>query len=375
MTSGGAISEDARAVLDAAPCGLMQTSDDGTFRRANRTFCVWLGFTESDLIGRRRLQDLMTMGGRIFHQTHWTPLVRMQGSISEIKFELVHRDGTLVPMVMNAIRRESDGVMVHEVAAYVARDRDRYERELVSTHKRLEELVAEENRSHAESRDRALFAEQMVGIVSHDLRNPLSTIVMGTEMLASSELPSAQQRISGQIIRAADRAQRLISELLDFTQARVGVGLSASRVPVDLHQVVAESIDELRIAHVGREIVHTRSGSGECSVDPDRLAQLLGNLIANAIAYGKRDTPITVASRGEPEQVVISVHNRGEPIPEAIQASLFEPMTRGAKGGEARSIGLGLFIVKEIARSHGGTASVVSSGDEGTTFTVTLPLE
>src|SRR3954467_3941104 len=141
----------------------MQTSDDGLFHRANRTFCQWSGFSSEELVGRRRFQDLLTMGGRIFHQTHWAPLLRMQGSISEVKLELNQRDGTPIPIVVNAIRREQGGQMVHDIAAFVARDRDAYERELVASRRRLEELVAEANRLHAEARDRALFAEQMVG--------------------------------------------------------------------------------------------------------------------------------------------------------------------------------------------------------------------
>src|SRR5688572_29952874 len=139
---------------DSAACGLLQTSDDGTIIRVNRRFCEWVGRSASELVGVR-FQDLLTMGGRIFHQTHWAPLLRMQQSISEVKLDVVHRDGTSVPMVLNAFRHEEEGgVMVHELAAFVARDRDKYERELVLSRKRLEEL-------HEEAKDRALFAEQM----------------------------------------------------------------------------------------------------------------------------------------------------------------------------------------------------------------------
>ena len=119
------------------------------------------------------------MGGRIFHQTHWAPLLRIQGSVSEVKLEIVHRDGSKLPMVVNAVRRDVEGTMRHDLAAFMARDRDRYERELIKSRKELENLVAETQELHAEAKDRALFAEQMVGIVSHDLRNPLSVIGVG----------------------------------------------------------------------------------------------------------------------------------------------------------------------------------------------------
>ena len=211
--------------FDRAACGLLRTNDDGLVLAVNRTFCGWVGQPADALVGKRRFQDLLTMGGRIFHQTHWMPLLQMQGSISEVKLEVLHADGSTLPMVVNAMRHELGGAMVHELAAFVARDRDKYERELVSSRKRLEELVSEATRLQAEAKDRALLAEQMIGIVSHDLRNPLGAVTMGAALLARDSLSDGQHRIVERIRRAADRAGRLIADLLDFTQARVGKAL------------------------------------------------------------------------------------------------------------------------------------------------------
>ena len=168
-------SPETLAALDEAPCGLARTNANGVFLRVNATLCGWLGYLDDELVGKRKLQDLLTMGGRIFHQTHWSPLLQMQGSISEVRLELVRKDGGRVPMIMNAVRRESDGAIVHDLAAFVARDRDKFEQELVSARKRLELAIAEATALQSESKDRALFAEQMMAIVSHDLRTPLST--------------------------------------------------------------------------------------------------------------------------------------------------------------------------------------------------------
>lgn len=161
-----------RAPFDDAPCGLVQTDGRGMFLRVNRLFCEWVGYAPDDLIGRRRLQDMFTMGGRIFHQTHWMPLLEMQGSISEVKVELVCARPPDIPVVMNAVRRERNGAWIHEIALFVARDRDRYEKELVKAQQRLELLVEAEKKLAEEALDRAAYAEQLVGIVSHDLRNP-----------------------------------------------------------------------------------------------------------------------------------------------------------------------------------------------------------
>ncbi|MEP6864525.1 MAG: HAMP domain-containing sensor histidine kinase, partial [Deltaproteobacteria bacterium] len=302
------------------------------------------------------------------------PLLRMQGSVTEVKLEVQHRDGHVLPMIFNAIRVEREGGAVHEIATYVARDRDRYEQELVRSRRRLEELIVEANEIQVVTKDRALFAEQMIGIVSHDLRNPLNAIQMGTTLLAESGLPEASQRIAARISRATDRATRLIEELLDFTQARLGRGIGVTRAPIDLHQVVADVLDELRLAHPRCRLDHVRTGAGPCSADASRLAQLLGNLVSNAIAYGEPAQPIVVTSALVAATASISVHNAGNAIDPAIQATMFEPMTRGVTtGSAARSVGLGLYIVREIARAHGGAATVTSAAETGTTFAVAWP--
>jgi sigma-B regulation protein RsbU (phosphoserine phosphatase) len=374
VTGADELAEDAIDRLEAAPCGLMQTALDGTFLRTNRTFCTWVGHGPEALIGRRRFQDLLTMGGRMFHQTHWHPLLQMQGSISEVKLDVLHRDGSVIPMVLNALRHEHHGVVVHELAAYVARDRDKYERELVLSRKRLESLVAEATRLEAEAKDRALFAEQMIGIVSHDLRNPLSAIAMGIAILGRSELSGNQQRAATRIGRATERATRLIADLLDFTQARLGTGLRVSSAAIDLHEAVADAVDELTQIYPNRAVEHVREGEGSCSADASRLAQVVANLVSNAIAHGHPSAPITVTSIVAERSCSIAVHNRGTPIPAEAQASIFQPMTRGANASTTgRSVGLGLFIVREIARAHGGSAEVKSSAEHGTTFRVTFP--
>ena len=333
-------------------------------------FAGWVGMPSSNLIGKR-FQDLLTIGGKIFHQTHWAPLLQMQGSISEVKLELAHNDGSL-PIVVNAIRRvDGTGTIVHEIAAYVARDRDRYERELLSSRRRLEDVVAELNLLNAAAKDRASFAEQMMGIVSHDLRNPLSAIRLGADLLSAQTNSEAAQRTIGRIVRATGRASRLIDDLLDFTSARVGSGISITVAPIRLHDVIAESLDELRQAFPSHAVIHRREGDSACRGDARRLVQLVGNLVSNGIAYGAADRPITVTTCVR-ENSSIAVHNEGAPIPAELQATMFKPMARGADAGGERSVGLGLFIVREIARAHGGRASV-SSSQTGTTFLVDWP--
>ncbi|WP_236721941.1 sensor histidine kinase [Pseudomonas frederiksbergensis] len=227
---------------------------------------------------------------------------------------------------------------------------------------------------YAAAEGRALFAEQLIGIVSHDLRNPLAAITMASQLLGRRDLPPKQAQILGHITHAAERAQRLVADLLDFTLRQVGRGIAVSLKPVDLHTLVGECLDELSLVSPGHTLTHLCVGQGRFSADSDRLYQLIGNLVANAMAYGTAEGGITVSSRFE-DQVIIAVHNSGTPIPSELLDDLFEPMIRGShNNAQLRSVGLGLFIVREIVRAHHGDVGVTSSIEGGTTFTATFPL-
>jgi sigma-B regulation protein RsbU (phosphoserine phosphatase) len=374
-------------LYDAAPCGLMVTDSTGLILRVNATACRWLGYTADELAGKVRWRDLLTVGGRIFHQTHLAPLLRMQGSVAEVKLELQHRDGRAVPMVLNMVERvEGTDLQVH-LALLVTEDRHKYERELLLERKRAEELARSQEESQrelaktqerlsaalAQAQDRALFAEQMMGVVSHDLRNPLNVITMSTYLLERMPLGEREAKVLTRIAQSARHAERLINDLLDFTQVRLGKGLSLHPAPMSLHDVVADTVSSLRVAFNSQPIEHVHRGGTACSCegDAERIAQVIGNLVANAVNYGEPGRPVTVGSSNEQGRCEVWVHNDGPPIPPEKALRLFEPMVRGGDH-TSRGVGLGLYIVREIARGHGGGVDVRSSPGDGTTFTVRL---
>jgi sigma-B regulation protein RsbU (phosphoserine phosphatase) len=378
---------DAQSLFDGAPCGLLVTREDGTILQANLTFSTWLGFDQRELNGQR-FQSLLTMGGRIFHQTHWSPLMQMQGSVAEVRLDLVHRNKHIVPMLLNGVRREHSTGAFYELALFCTTDRDKYERELLKARKEAEDLLAKKmaaeaalletqgklNEAHEKAQRRALFAEQMVAIVSHDLKNPLTAIKMASELLARSEQRTKEIKLLGHISHSAERAHRMIAELLDFALARVGRGLTVSFSTGDLHKVASQSVAELQVAFPQATLIHVAVGMGSIKFDSDRLQQILGNLVANSVAYGDLNQPITITSRVNVGTASVCVHNAGAEIPSLLRAALFEPMTRGTgKDSDVRSVGLGLFIVREIAKAHGGEVSVSSSVENGTSFTVKFP--
>lgn len=379
---------DPQTLFEEAPCGLVVTKEDGTILRANLTFSNWIGISQPALCGKR-FQDLLTMGGRIFHQTHWAPLMRMQGSVAEVKLDLVHQDKRTITMLLNGVRREHASGAFYELALFGTTDRDKYERELLSARKIAEGLLrektatetalqqaqAELSTAYEKAQRRALFAEQMVAIVSHDLKNPLTAIKMASEILARGERSAKEAKLHGHITQSANRAERMIADLLDFALARVGSGIAISLSSQDLHAFVSHSVDELRVAFPTATLLHQSFGSGSASLDADRVQQIIGNLVANSVAYGDLKQPITITSRLEADKAVVSVQNHGPVIPEALMAVLFEPMTRGTEtASDVRSVGLGLFIVREIAKAHGGDVLVSSSLEDGTVFSVYFPL-
>lgn len=195
----------------------------------------------------------------------------------------------------------------------------------------------------------------MIGIVSHDLRNPLSSILMGAALLARGVSPS-QDRVLAKITRATDRANALIGDLLDFTQARLGTGLPVSPESLDIHAIVADVVDELAFSHPERSLKHVRVREGECSADGNRLTQFIGNLVWNAVAYGKPNVPITVTSTIDETSFSIAVHNEGAPIPPSVQETLFLPMTRGTKSRRAAAAA-SVSVSSSFARSRVPTAA------------------
>ena len=217
-----------------------------------------------------------------------------------------------------------------------------------------------------------------VGILSHDIRNPLQAIILSTELLLrTAELTDRQTVIAKGALESADRISSLVDNLLDITRARFGGGLSIARSSMDAGFVARQIIEELGVVHPTRAINLEVHGDLKCEWDKARIGQVFSNLLSNAIQYSFKDTSIWVSVRGASEMAVISINSDGLPIvPEKIK-TIFDPLTRATfnSGKEARknNLGLGLFITQEIVQAHGGEIHVSSSEKDGTTFTVQIP--
>ncbi|MCU1278538.1 MAG: multi-sensor signal transduction histidine kinase [bacterium] len=219
------------------------------------------------------------------------------------------------------------------------------------------------------------FRERMMGILGHDLRNPVSAVLglAGLVRLEEGLSEPAREHLA-LIEQAARRMNEMIGTLLDFTRLRFHGSLPVAAQEMDLQELVSGVVAELQAAHRRRAIELCARGNLRGRWDPGRIAQLLSNLASNALSHGARESPVSVALAEEGEDVLLSVSNRGPVIPPELVDRLFEPFQQGmdSGGNGRRGLGLGLFIVREIVRAHGVTIDVRSAGDL-TTFAVTLP--
>ena len=223
--------------------------------------------------------------------------------------------------------------------------------------------------------------DMFLAILSHDLRNPLGAIVMSADVLPKVSHDKAEILECGmRIARSASVMERMISDLLDYTRTRLGAGMPVKPEAMNLADLGRELIAEFRAAHPDREIESRTEGDLNGLWDSDRIRQAISNLLGNAIQHGSSDFPVTLSLRGEEASVFIEVHNGGDPIPPGELPKIFDPLIRGSSADQPKrnrpgSIGMGLYIAREVAKSHNGRIDVTSSAENGTSFTISLPRE
>jgi len=235
------------------------------------------------------------------------------------------------------------------------------------------QLAGEERRRH-DAEEQARFAETFVGMLGHDLRNPLNAIVMTTRLLRRLAKAPSEVTAVERVQSSAMRMSNMVGQLLDLTRSRIAGGISVEKAPVDLCGVVSEVVDELRRGYPGRQIAWSGGAGHHATADRDRLAQVFSNLVGNGLEHGDPAQPVTITLLAESDSVSIIVHNDGPPIAPEFLPFLFEPFRRTVVRSErSKGLGLGLFITEQIVRAHGGRIEVTSTAERGTTFTVVLP--
>ena len=214
-----------------------------------------------------------------------------------------------------------------------------------------------------------------LGILGHDLRAPIGAASLSAQvMLHKGLLNTKQTSQATQIVQSTTRANQILEDILDLTRSGFGSDLPVVKKCIDMGFVSRDLVEEMRAFNIGREITLETVGDMLGEWDRNRLAQVFTNLIGNAIQYSAKDTAVAVTVKGEQDEIVLSIHNEGRPIPPDEVVKIFDALTRGTEDqGGSKNLGLGLYITKKIVVSHKGSIDVTSSEEDGTRFTVRLP--
>ncbi len=238
----------------------------------------------------------------------------------------------------------------------------------------VDQLLAESIVSYSERVEHS--REIFLGILGHDLRTPLHAVAMVAGILEThGELSGLALKMASQIAMSVREMERMIADLLDFTGTRLGAKMTVSRAAIDLELLCKEVLEELRAVHPARDFTFETAGEAAGEWDRSRVRQLISNLLGNAVQHGSTTTPIHLFLKAEGDDVLIGVRNQGPAIPRDAIALIFDPLRRNANDELTRpagSIGLGLYIAREVASAHGGTIHVTSD-EEKTVFVVRLP--
>ena len=359
--------EDLEDLYENAPCGYLSLRPDGKIAKSNATLSAWIGFTQEQLAGKRFL-DLLNIAGRIFYETHFAPLLRMQGFFNEVALDLVTASGARFAVLANAlVRRDPEGRLLFiRVTLFNAAERRQYERALVAAKDSAQRTLNEE-------REMSQLREQFIAVLGHDLRNPLTSILGVAEMLLRKPQTEQSKTYLELLVGSAHRMSSLIDNVLDFARGRLGSGIGLNlESDVHLAGMLVQVVEELR-AGTDREIDADISIIHPVECDPVRLGQLTSNLLGNALTHGAADTPVRLHALTHDGLLEITVANSGKPIPAAALDQLFQPFFRGEVRRSQQGLGLGLYISSEIAKAHGGTLTVQSSERE-TSFTFRMPV-
>ena len=361
--------EDLADLYENAPCGYVSLSPDGRVVKLNRRLADWLGWDAEDLVGKP-IHDLLSFGGRIAFETHLAPLLRIQGFVNELALDLLQSDGLKLPVIANANeKRDSDGRhQFTRLTLFKAVDRRSYERGLIDARDRAQAAIEVEHET-------SMLREQFIAVLGHDLRNPLAALAAGVRMLSKREQLSERGEIVVKEMSASiTRATALVTNLLDLARGRLGGGLGLKRDPGrPLAPIIEHVVSEMRAIAPDRQIMTDLDITQPVDCDPDRIGQLTSNLVGNALTHGAPGVPVEVEARTGEGVFMLTVTNGGVPIPPEARAHLFQPFFRGDMRPSQQGLGLGLFIVSEIAKAHGGAMEVLSD-DQLTSFTFTMPL-
>lgn len=369
---GPVLDESAEDFYENAPCGYLSSLPDGTIVKVNQTFLRWTGFGREEILAGKRFQDLLTVGCRIFYETHYAPLLQMQGFVHEIALDLLCKDRRQVPILANSVQRlGADGKPAFFRTTIVdVTERKRYERELLLARKKAEEA--------------ANAKADFISMISHEIRTPLNAILGVAHLLSGTSPSPPQQKLLAILRSSSENLLGLINDILDFSKIEAGkVQLEERRF--DLRQVVGDIVTNLSVKAQEKGLpvrVDIDERLPDCMLgDPVKIGQIVTNLLGNAIKFTAQGS-VTVAVRVKETHadrlaIEVKVADTGIGIAEDQLARIFEDFSQASYEISLKfgGTGLGLAITRKLLQLHGSEIYVDSAPGRGSTFFFTLSLK
>lgn len=366
------LEESLEELYENAPCGYVSTLPDGAFVKVNRTFLTWIGYSREELLSGKRLQDLLSIEGKIYHETHFAPLLAMQGFVNEVAFNLRCRNGRTLPVLVNSIQKRDDAgePLFNRTTIFNATDRREYERELLLARRRAE------GATEAKTRFLSMF--------SHEIRNPLGSISMAIELLESIGYTDEQEPCVRILKSSANSLMDLVNQILSYNRIESGQVELDERL-FDLRNLVKDVIFRTSAKAVDKKIaVRSEIDAQVPSAllgDPIKIGQILTNLVGNAVKFTEKGSITVRVNLLEIQEaqccLKLSVEDTGIGIEPDRLSSIFEEFVQASRDTSFRygGTGLGLAICQKLLRLYNSQLSVESTVGQGSTFAFELCLK
>jgi PAS domain S-box-containing protein len=351
--------------IDNTPCGFLSFTDNGNVLLVNKYLLDLLGYEHDEVISKH-VDRLFSVAGRIFYQTHFFPLLKLQSRVDEIYLSLKPKNGGEIPMLVSASRHEEDGSFVNNCVLLSMRERHKMEQELITARRAAEDAMRAK--------------DEFLAVASHELRTPLTAMLGWLHLLKETDRDTAMLDEALEVIeRNANLQAQLVSDILDISRIATGK-LQINVEAVNVVAVLREAVDVIRPALAAKNITIDEKidiTAGAISGDPARLQQIFWNLLSNAAKFTPRQGNVEVRLSRVGSSVAVTISDNGEGIPADFLPFVFDRFRQAdqAKSRKHGGLGLGLSIVRELVELHGGTIKAMSEGPgKGATFEVRFPV-
>lgn len=381
---------DFKTLYHHAPCGYLYTMEDGTLIDVNDTFLAFTGYSREEIIENKRFEDFLSIGGKIYYETHFAPLLHMQGEVSQISFDFIRKDETRFPVLINAIKQSANENQRNYIQFIVLdiTQRKQYEMELVNAKRKSEELFTQLSKVNAAlTSNIQVIAEQshqleklnatkdkFFSIVAHDLKSPLISLKSFSNLLIDHFDSLNKDEIltmSKQLSDSVDSTIKMADNLITWAMVQMGDS-QFNEETINVKDITSNIFDIYQKVAIEKGINISFSVDDSLTIigDKNQIEFVIRNLVNNAIKFTHKNGFVSLTAKSLPDGLVrISVSDSGVGIPDEIKRNLFsinKQITNGTDG--EKGTGLGLMLSYEFMKLNGGQIDIESSLDKGSTF-------